>query len=575
MPSPAKRSKQGKDEKPPKTRRTRVGEERPKRSTEAEKPDFGEKPFRRNSPSYGDKPRFSDKPYKKKEFGDKSFNSERPTRQDKSFKKKAFGDKPYKKKEFGDKPFNAERPTRQDKPFNAERPTRQDKPFKKKEWGDKLPRGEKSSFRDKPTYRDKPESSERKKDWGEKRSFGKREESEPREQKSSYKSYKEKGSYRDKPAREERPSVPGERTPFDDKPHRMERPAFRNKPEDHDKSSIRDKKSGEDKPERFYKKTEEDRGAKKNFSRPYDKARERASEDRPSKSFNAETPARQDKPFNPKRPARQDKPFSAERPSRQDKPFREKKSFATPQPASADGLIRLNKYIANAGVCSRREADKLIETGVISVNGKIITELGFKVSPGDEINFGGQTLRKEKAVYVLLNKPKDYITTLDDPEGRKTVLELIKNATRERVYPVGRLDRNTTGLLLLTNDGDMTKKLTHPRYGVKKIYQVSLNKALTKTDMQKISDGIELEDGPVKADDISYVGDGKDKNEIGIQLHSGRNRIVRRIFEHLGYDVVKLDRVYFAGLTKKDLPRGRWRLLNALEISMLKMVPGE
>jgi len=575
MPSPAKRSKQGKDEKPPKTRRTRVGEERPKRSTEAEKPDFGEKPFRRNSPSYGDKPRFSDKPYKKKEFGDKSFNSERPTRQDKSFKKKEFGDKPYKKKEFGDKPFNAEKPTRQDKPFNAERLTRQDKPFKKKEWGDKLPRGEKSSFRDKPTYRDKPESSERKKDWGEKRSFGKREESEPREQKSSYKSYKEKGSYRDKPAREERPSVPGERTPFDDKPHRTERPAFRNKPEDHDKSSIRDKKSGEDKPERFYKKTEEDRGAKKNFSRPYDKARERASEDRPSKSFNAETPARQDKPFNPKRPARQDKSFSAERPSRQDKPFREKKSFATPQPASADGLIRLNKYIANAGVCSRREADKLIETGVISVNGKIITELGFKVSPGDEINFGGQTLRKEKAVYVLLNKPKDYITTLDDPEGRKTVLELIKNATRERVYPVGRLDRNTTGLLLLTNDGDMTKKLTHPRYGVKKIYQVSLNKALTKTDMQKISDGIELEDGPVKADDISYVGDGKDKNEIGIQLHSGRNRIVRRIFEHLGYDVVKLDRVYFAGLTKKDLPRGRWRLLNALEISMLKMVPGE
>ena len=212
---------------------------------------------------------------------------------------------------------------------------------------------------------------------------------------------------------------------------------------------------------------------------------------------------------------------------------------------------------------------------MISVNGKVVTELGFKVSPSDEINFGGEKLRKEKAVYILLNKPKDYITTLDDPEGRKTVLELIKNATRERVYPVGRLDRNTTGLLLLTNDGDLTKKLTHPRYGVKKIYQVTLDKSLSKTDMQKIADGIELEDGAVKADEISYVGDGKEKNEIGIQLHSGRNRIVRRVFEHLGYDVVKLDRVYFAGLTKKDLPRGRWRLLTALEVSMLKMVPAE
>ncbi len=255
------------------------------------------------------------------------------------------------------------------------------------------------------------------------------------------------------------------------------------------------------------------------------------------------------------------------------KPFRAKKSFASPSPASADGLIRLNKYIANAGICSRREADKLIETGVISVNGKVVTELGFKISPTDVINFGGQTLKQEKMIYILLNKPKDYITTLDDPEGRKTVLELIRNAGRERVYPVGRLDRNTTGLLLLTNDGDLTKKLTHPRYGVRKIYQVTLDKALTKGDMQKIADGVELEDGLIRADDISYVGDGKEKNEIGIQLHSGRNRIVRRLFEHLGYDVVKLDRVYFAGLTKKDLPRGRWRILTPMEISMLKMVP--
>lgn len=234
--------------------------------------------------------------------------------------------------------------------------------------------------------------------------------------------------------------------------------------------------------------------------------------------------------------------------------------------------IRLNKYISNAGICSRREADDLIRSGVVSVNGKVITEMGFRVKPTDIINYGGQTLKKEKMVYLILNKPKDYITTADDPQKRKTVLELIHGACRERIYPVGRLDRATTGLLLFTNDGELTKKLTHPRYGVRKIYHVELDKPLKFTDLKTISEGVELEDGEIKPDEVTYVGDGSNKKEIGIELHSGKNRIVRRLFEHLGYNVRKLDRVMFGPLTKKDLPRGRWRFLTEAEVGMLKMV---
>jgi len=239
----------------------------------------------------------------------------------------------------------------------------------------------------------------------------------------------------------------------------------------------------------------------------------------------------------------------------------------------SDGLIRLNKYISNAGICSRREADELIKAGVVKVNGKIITEMGYKVKPDDVINYGGETLRKEKLVYVLLNKPKDFITTLDDPGKRKTVYDLIKNACRERIYPVGRLDRNTTGVLLLTNDGDLTKKLTHPKHGIKKIYQVTLDKPLGRPDLEEISkNGVTLDDGHILPDTIQYSGDGSNKKEIGLEIHSGRNRIVRRLFEQLGYEVVKLDRVVFAGLTKKDLPRGNWRLLTEQEVGFLKML---
>jgi 23S rRNA pseudouridine2605 synthase len=257
----------------------------------------------------------------------------------------------------------------------------------------------------------------------------------------------------------------------------------------------------------------------------------------------------------------------------QDKKFGSKKIVRKNiSPSNDDGLIRLNKYIANAGICSRREADELIASGVVSVNGKIVTQLGTKISADDSVQFGGETLRKEKPVYLLLNKPKDYITTTDDPDGRRTVMALIKNACRERVYPVGRLDRATSGLLLFTNDGELAKKLMHPSSGVKKIYHIELDKNFIKTDMEKIADGLELEDGIAKVDDIAYDNETGDKKSIGVELHSGKNRVVRRMFESLGYKVVKLDRVYYAGLTKKDLTRGRWRFLTQMEIGMLKML---
>ncbi len=252
-------------------------------------------------------------------------------------------------------------------------------------------------------------------------------------------------------------------------------------------------------------------------------------------------------------------------------PFTPKRN-ARPGEEPESELIRLNRYIANAGICSRREADKLIQAGAVQVNGKVVTELGTKVSRTDKISYGDQALSREKLRYVLLNKPKGFITTTDDPENRKTVMNLIARACRERIYPVGRLDRNTTGLLLFTNDGEIAKRLSHPRYGIKKIYHVGLDKNVSVADMKSILAGMDLEDGTVKADAIEYVGDGKDKKEIGLELHTGQNRVVRRIFEKLGYKVVKLDRVYYAGLTKKNLPRGEWRFLEEKELNMLKMI---
>ncbi|MEE1096959.1 MAG: pseudouridine synthase, partial [Bacteroidales bacterium] len=239
--------------------------------------------------------------------------------------------------------------------------------------------------------------------------------------------------------------------------------------------------------------------------------------------------------------------------------------------SKSDGLIRLNKYISNSGVCSRREADVLIATGAVTVNGEVITQMGYKVKDTDVVCYDGEKLSNERKVYLLLNKPKGFITTLDDPQERKTVMNLVGNACEERIYPVGRLDRNTCGLLLFTNDGELTKKLTHPSFGARKIYHVELDKPLTKADMQTLLDGVELEDGLACFDDIQYVENANSKKIVGVELHSGKNRIVRRMFNHLDYRVEKLDRVCFAGLTKKNLSRGHYRFLTEKEVAFLKM----
>lgn len=252
-----------------------------------------------------------------------------------------------------------------------------------------------------------------------------------------------------------------------------------------------------------------------------------------------------------------------------ERPKRPRVKINENQGKNLTGETRLNKFISNSGICSRREADELIRTGLVSVNGEIVTEMGIKVKPGDEVKYNGEKIRSEKKVYLLLNKPRDYVTTLFDPEGRRTVLDLIKEATPERIYPVGRLDRNTTGVLLFTNDGELATRLTHPKYEKKKIYHVFLDSKITKTDLEKIANGITLEDGFIKPDFVEFASESKD--EVGIEIHSGKKHIVRRIFEHLGFKVKKLDRVYFAGLTKKNLPRGKYRFLSQKEINMLKM----
>ena len=275
----------------------------------------------------------------------------------------------------------------------------------------------------------------------------------------------------------------------------------------------------------------------------------------------------------PDKPMRSDKPMR-DKSMRPDKPIQKRKTTTPPPPPKDDGTTRLNKYIAHAGICSRREADELIAAGSVKVNGKVVTEMGYQVMPGDEVQYGGEKLRSEKLRYFLLNKPKGFITTTDDPQERRTVMMLIDGCCAERIYPVGRLDRATTGLLLFTNDGELAKRLTHPSTQVYKIYQVELNKPVTKEDMKRLLEGIELEDGPMHVDDIQYAANGGtiDKRVVGVELHSGRNRIVRRLFEALGYEVHKLDRTTFAGLTKKDLPRGRWRELTEKEVGFLKMI---
>ena len=270
-----------------------------------------------------------------------------------------------------------------------------------------------------------------------------------------------------------------------------------------------------------------------------------------------------------KRPSKNFKGGDGKKPF--NKNFSSKPKQNTPRKKSNPDEIRLNRYIANAGICSRREADTYIAAGNVSVNGKTVTEMGYKVKRSDDVRFDGKRLNLEKKEYILLNKHKNFITTTSDEKGRRTVMELISSASNNRLLPVGRLDRNTTGLLLFTNDGDLTKKLTHPKHNVRKIYHVHLDNNLSLRDLHKIEEGLELEDGPISVDSISYI-QGAPKREVGVEIHSGRNRIVRRIFEHMGYNVTKLDRVIFAGLTKKDLPRGHWRHLTEQEVINLKMI---
>jgi len=291
---------------------------------------------------------------------------------------------------------------------------------------------------------------------------------------------------------------------------------------------------------------------------------EKPFEEKPPKPSAGESPA---KPSAGKRPP---KPSAGKRPAKPATRKGPSKSIAGKTGTANEDLVRLNKYIAASGICSRREADDLITAGVITVNGVTTTVLGTKVKHTDEVRYNGERLRNENKVYVVLNKPKDYVTTTDDPKERKTVMLLIQDACNERIYPVGRLDRNTTGVLLFTNDGELAKKLTHPSYNKKKIYHVFLDKAFSAGDMKKLGQGIELEDGFAQPDAISYAS-SENKKEIGLEIHSGKNRIVRRMFESLGYKVNKLDRVYFAGLSKKDIPRGKWRILTEKEITRLKM----
>ncbi len=504
----------------------------------------------------------------------------RPERKSKSFsegrrpRKNSSTDKPFRaKKEFGaDKPYakrskpegdSRGRRSSSDKPYRAKKEFGADKPYVKRG----KPEGE---GRERKNYSsDKPFRA--KKEFGADKPYAKR--SKPEGDSRERKSY-----LSDKPFRAKKEFGT-------DKPY-----AKRSKPE----GDSRDRRSSSDKPYRAKKefgdkpytsrkpKPEAGNQEKKNYSsgRSYTKRDKPEGADRGRRSFSSDKPNRLKKEsgFSARKPyvkkeegsERKERPTYSD--SKSDKPRRySKRTAAGREPAEVvvPEEIRLNRYISNAGICSRRDADVLIQEGRIQVNGKVVEELGFKIKRTDVVKFDDRTLNPEKLVYVLLNKPKDYITTMEDPEDRRTVMNLIKNACQERIYPVGRLDRNTTGLLLFTNDGELAKKLTHPSHQVKKIYQVDLDKPLAESDFEKITQGeVELEDGKVAVDKIAYVS--PDGASVGLEIHEGRNRIVRRLFEQLGYEVVKLDRVMYAGLDKKDLPRGKWRILSEKEVIRLK-----
>jgi 23S rRNA pseudouridine2605 synthase len=466
----------------------------------------------------------------KKQFGRGKSGGSKPGFSKKNFSdKKSGGDKPFKKSFGGDKERGGDKPFK--KSFGGDKERGGDKPFRKSFGGDKERGG------DKPFRKSFGGDKERGGDKPFRKSFG-----------------------GDKPFRKNSGDKPFAKNSGGDRERGSEKP-------DNGKRSSRgsyNKNFGNNKP--FRKRGDDSGFTGRKFE---DRSRKRVSD---TKEDNWEVFDNKQEAQEFIKTSREEKKsgggFSAKEYKNENQPFRLKKEKSDEQG------IRLNRFISNTGLCSRREADELIEAGVVKVNGKIVTEMGTRVKPGDTVHYGDQLLRREKMVYVLLNKPKDYITTTDDPQERKTVMQLVEKATDVRIYPVGRLDRNTTGLLLFTNDGDLAERLTHPKNGIRKIYHVSLDKNLRPDDFEKILKGYEMEDGFMKADELSFVGDGMDKKEVGIVIHSGRNRIVRRLFETLGYDVIRLDRVVYAGLTKKNLPRGKYRHLSTEEVGLLRMQIG-
>ncbi len=370
---------------------------------------------------------------------------------------------------------------------------------------------------------------------GERRSYGERPE---RKQYGERREYSDRKEY-------------GDRKPYAERREASDRKPFGERKEWGDKKPYSDRKPFGERKEWGDKKPYSDR-------KPFGERKEWGDK----KPYSDRKPFGERKEWGDKKPYSDRKPFG----ERSDAPAN--KNYPKYDPNAPVGEIRLNRYIAQSGLCSRREADDYITAGVISVNGVIVKELGTKVMPGDEIKFNDEQVKGEKKVYLVLNKPKGFVTSSDDPHAEKTVMDLVRNACSERIYPVGRLDKNSLGVLLFTNDGDITKQLTHPSHRKKKIYQVSLDKPLTRADFDSLASGITLEDGEIYADEISYVSENRE--EVGLEIHSGRNRIVRRMFEHLDYTVKKLDRVYFAGLTKKNLKRGQWRFLTNEEVERLK-----
>ena len=442
---------------------------------------------------------------KRIEKEDLSFERRENTRQRKDELNRELGREVPNRPTYGERPgFNAG----DKKPFDGER-----KPYSSDNRGERKPfDGERKPY---------GERSERKPFDGERKPYSSDNKGERKPFDGERKPYGE---------RSERKPFDGERKPYGERSER--------KPFDGERKSFSDKPEG-----RYEKKEKTIGSAKANFGG--------------DNLFKAHRPIEQSEKWTPSYKLDQYKDSA---------PKSVQRKMVASEKKNAE--VRLNRYIANAGICSRREADDIIKTGEIRVNGTVVTEMGYQVQPGDIVKYGNKKLNREKMVYVLVNKPKDFITTTEDPEERKTVMDLVKNACEERIYPVGRLDRNTTGLLLLTNDGELADKLTHPSNEIEKLYQVEIDKPLTQEHLDLILKGVTLEDGEIKADELAIVT--PDGMVVGIKIHSGRNRIVRRVFESLGYEVLKLDRTTFAGLTKKDLPRGSWRFLNEKEVVKLK-----